>query len=208
MPVVALTCVLLIVQLLATLIFAAVTESPHWIHVAGVATSLLLVAAWVRWRMHLNMRDIGLAWQGMWTVQAVLLSATVGVLLVATWILSTSGPLRVTFTDHLVSTSSYFSAFSVVLLSPIYEEAVYRGLYYPALKRSLGRGGALVAQAMLFSLLHFDFFADGSIERSAARFVLGGVLGLLYEYSRSLYSPIACHAAVNAGGVFLAMPLT
>jgi membrane protease YdiL (CAAX protease family) len=81
-------------------------------------------------------------------------------------------------------------------LAPVYEEVIFRGLLYPALRRRLPRGSSVVLCAACFALVHF------SPAQMPALFVLGLALAWLYERTGTLAAPIAFHAAFN-GFTFL-----
>lgn len=79
-----------------------------------------------------------------------------------------------------------------VVLAPIAEEILFRGLALPVLARHIGTAGALVATAALFAAVHMNAAA------SAPLFVLGLVFGLAYLYTGSLTPAIVLHSVFNA----------
>lgn len=78
-----------------------------------------------------------------------------------------------------------------VVLAPLVEEVLYRGLLYPTLKRKWGKAVGLLVSAGLFAILH------SHAQTLAALFVLGLVLGHVYERTGTLAAPMALHAAFN-----------
>jgi len=84
------------------------------------------------------------------------------------------------------------TGFAVVVLAPLAEEFVFRGVLYTGLRRSFGPVLAAVASAAVFSAIHQSAYG------AVALFGLGFGMALLYERSGSLASPIAVHAAFNA----------
>lgn len=82
----------------------------------------------------------------------------------------------------------------MVLLFPVLEELVFRGLLFYQLGRTrLGLVGAVVLPALLFALLHVQYGALGM------GFVLldGLLFGLARAHSRSVLLPMAMHVLGN-----------
>ncbi|MCK9223272.1 MAG: CPBP family intramembrane metalloprotease [Limnochordia bacterium] len=85
----------------------------------------------------------------------------------------------------------------IVVIVPFAEELFFRGLTLGAFKERLGTTGAMVFSSLFFSLAHLyiiNFFPV---------FVLGALLALLYERTRSLVPCIIAHATVNGIAVLL-----
>ncbi len=77
----------------------------------------------------------------------------------------------------------------VVVIGPLIEEFVFRGLI---LRRWIARRGlwrGVIGSSIIFALLHPPFWLGA--------FVVGVFLSLLYLVTRSLYVPIAFHALYN-----------
>ncbi len=79
-----------------------------------------------------------------------------------------------------------------VLLAPIAEEMLFRGILYPTLKRSGHRQLALWASAVLFASIHLNLMAFVPLT------FLALVLTWLYEKTGSLLAPIVTHGLFNA----------
>lgn len=83
------------------------------------------------------------------------------------------------------------------IIAPIFEEILFRGLFYQALKKRVGIFRAVVISSMLFSFLHFN----------TAQFLpimgLGALLCLIFEYTGSLVPAIFIHIFNN--GMFLGL---
>jgi membrane protease YdiL (CAAX protease family) len=82
-----------------------------------------------------------------------------------------------------------------VLLAPILEELIYRGLVQPRLRRALGPAISVILSGLAFWGLHcVDRGGLGSWNQ-----LLGGwVLAWAYERTRSLLAPTVLHALGNA----------
>ncbi|MFM1770709.1 MAG: hypothetical protein RJA22_3238 [Verrucomicrobiota bacterium] len=82
-----------------------------------------------------------------------------------------------------------------LVLAPVAEEILFRGILYPAIKQQGHPRLALAASAVLFSAIHFNQLAFIPF------IVLAVLLTLLYERTGSLLAPILAHAAFNAANV-------
>lgn len=95
---------------------------------------------------------------------------------------------------------------SAVLVAPILEESIFRGLIQSVMVEALGesRRWAVVGVAsFVFALIHgFEHW-----QALPGLFVLGMVLGWLYERSGSLWPGIALHMAFNGLNILLAILL-
>jgi membrane protease YdiL (CAAX protease family) len=84
-----------------------------------------------------------------------------------------------------------------VVFAPIVEEALFRGILYPAIKR-LGRPRlALWLSSALFALVHFNMVTFLPL------MVFALVLVYLYETFQNLLAPVAAHAVFNAANFLL-----
>lgn len=81
---------------------------------------------------------------------------------------------------------------AVVVIAPISEELVFRGLVQPAMRESLGTAGTIVMTAVLFGAFHVHPLA------AIGAAVAGLVLGAVAIRARSVLAPMALHAGVNA----------
>ena len=79
-----------------------------------------------------------------------------------------------------------------VSVAPVFEEFLFRGFAYPALKQRFGLWRALVLVSAVFALSHWH----GPSFLPLFVFALG--LGLAYELTGSLVAPITMHALFNA----------
>jgi membrane protease YdiL (CAAX protease family) len=77
------------------------------------------------------------------------------------------------------------------VIAPVFEEFMFRGFAYPALKQRFGtwRGLTLVSAAFALSHLH--------VPSLVPLFVLAVGLGLAYEWTGSLLAPVTMHALFN-----------
>lgn len=85
--------------------------------------------------------------------------------------------------------------FIAVLLAPVSEELLYRGMLFAAISRRTGRTVGLIASSALFGLAHLNLYSFVLL------FAVGTVLALLVIRTESLVSSIAAHVAFNSAAV-------
>ncbi len=123
--------------------------------------------------------------------------------LILTYAAVISGSLFINFasTNTVIETGeqiSFFISFLVVVvLAPISEEILFRGLLYPKLKEKFHIVIAIILSASIFALIH------GSISASIATFILSLIFIFLYEKTNSIIPCIIFHACHNLFIFFL-----
>ena len=81
---------------------------------------------------------------------------------------------------------------SAVILAPICEEFIFRGLLYNTIKNRLGVHAGVWISAIIFTAVHF-YGVQGLLGVG----FFGVVMGYLYRYTNSLLPCILCHALFN-----------
>jgi membrane protease YdiL (CAAX protease family) len=79
-----------------------------------------------------------------------------------------------------------------IILAPVAEETLFRGILYPTIKQYGFPRAALWGTSALFALIHFNFAIFIPL------LLLALVLVWLYEKTDNLLAPIAAHVAFNA----------
>jgi membrane protease YdiL (CAAX protease family) len=85
----------------------------------------------------------------------------------------------------------YLTVFTI-LIAPVAEEILFRGILYPAIKQGGYPRVALWGTALFFAAIH------GSLTVFLPLLVLGLALAYLYEKTNNLLAPITAHAVFNA----------
>lgn len=80
---------------------------------------------------------------------------------------------------------------AMVVVAPIAEEIVFRGMVQQAARRALGRWFSVIFTGVVFAVWH------GQLWNVAALTLVGLFLGLVFEATGSLLASIAAHAAYN-----------
>jgi len=93
-----------------------------------------------------------------------------------------------------------FLVFAVVIMAPLLEEVLFRGLLLQALRRRMPFWPAALVVTALFSALHALQFQD-YLPALAGIAALGLLLAWLRERSGSLWPPILVHAGFNLLGL-------
>ncbi len=88
-------------------------------------------------------------------------------------------------------------AMAAVVVAPVCEEILFRGYLYGAAKRFAGPWVAGIGSALIFAAAH------GSLMPLPPLFILGCLLVLSYEWTGSLWAPIAIHFCFNGATVLL-----
>lgn len=94
-------------------------------------------------------------------------------------------------------------ALQALVIAPLWEEAVYRGLMLQMLRRYVPTWLALAIPTFIFAGTHFTFSYHNAIFAAA----VGLWFSRLALRSRSLYPAILGHAGVNLGVLFILRPI-
>lgn len=98
----------------------------------------------------------------------------------------------------LTQSYEYIAAFiALVIIAPVVEETLFRGFLHTRMRKLTGRFGAIVIVSALFGAIHLQ------LNVAVDTFALGLVLGLLREYTGSIYSSIALHMIKNGLAYYL-----
>lgn len=101
-------------------------------------------------------------------------------------------------TPGIMSISVALAVFSLVIIAPIVEEIVFRGLLFGALAARLGVVASALITALLFGAAHGDLVLFPSLV------AIGFIAALAYAATGNLWVAIALHAVNNAlGAIFL-----
>ena len=80
---------------------------------------------------------------------------------------------------------------SIVVLGPIIEEILFRGILYESLKAKHSKRSAIVISSIIFSIIHLN------IIQGINAFFAGIIFCMAYEKNRSILVPILMHTANN-----------
>ena len=87
--------------------------------------------------------------------------------------------------------SLFFLLLLAVVVAPLVEEALFRGILLPVLMKKMGAGTAVVVSSLFFAVIHQH------LPSMAPLFILALVLAMLYIHSGSLWAPIVLHGIFN-----------
>ena len=87
--------------------------------------------------------------------------------------------------------------FNAVVLAPLWEELIFRGLFFGLLKSRWGTLVALVVTSLVFAGYHFSLTAFLPL------FCVSMALGYVYSQTRSIYFAILTHAIFNGMNLLL-----
>jgi hypothetical protein len=83
--------------------------------------------------------------------------------------------------------------FNTIILAPLLEECLCRGLIYSPLYRKVGRGLAMILSSLIWAIGHFE-----SLLPSIGIFMVGIIMAWLYDRRGSLLHPIIFHMFKNS----------
>ncbi|UTD05094.1 CPBP family intramembrane metalloprotease [Treponema denticola] len=112
-----------------------------------------------------------------------------------------SGKKNITIYDILILEKSLrpcfepFMLIGSVIISPIFEEILYRGLMYNKLKEISNASIAILISSILFALLHIPKYGFGI--NTFFLFLVGILLAYCYEKTDNIYVPILVHSINN-----------
>ena len=86
-----------------------------------------------------------------------------------------------------------------VLVAPVTEELIFRGLTLRILEGAFPFWAANILQALYFGIIH------GNLVQGGYAFLAGMVLGYLVKRNGTLAAGILCHFGVNLSGVLLGL---
>lgn len=92
---------------------------------------------------------------------------------------------------------SILAMVSVVILIPMFEEILFRGLIFNELRKNINIYVAIIIQAIIFAVFH------GNLLQGIYTFILGVILSLLYMWTKSLWANILCHIVYNLFGTII-----
>ena len=90
----------------------------------------------------------------------------------------------------------YLLLVTMFTFGPVAEELFFRGLIYNALRQRIAFLPAIIIQAFLFMLVHFRC-PERDITSLSLIFALGIVLAAVYEWRKTIWSPVIVHAFQN-----------
>lgn len=85
------------------------------------------------------------------------------------------------------------------IISPIYEEILYRGVFYTFFRDRYGMWGGMFISSIIFTVVHIPTYNTLPVN-----FLSGVVFAWLYEKTNSILSAMIAHALFN----FIAVLLT
>ena len=188
--------------------------------VQGIVTDtvgLIIVILWLirwhpEWRQAIGFppkgRRLREALTGAALGLAVLIAASVASAIILAILQSATGGAKQTLPDQVRSDLSPGAvlAFAVLALvvAPITEEFVFRGLLFRTIRDRHRFLVAAIVSALLFGAVHFVAVNDwqSTVALQATMVITGLGLATIYEKRGNLVASIAAHAAFNAVAVF------
>ncbi len=99
--------------------------------------------------------------------------------------------------ETLLGGSVWLSLFVTVILAPLAEELLFRGITMRKAEKIMPFMAANILQAILFGIYH------GNLIQGTYAFAMGLILGFVVEYFHSIWASILLHAFVNGSAELL-----
>jgi len=138
-----------------------------------------------------------------WSIGQLVIStaAAFGAAVVLNLLIAVSGLMEL-FPSYAEQSAASFAgqpplllAAAVVVVGPIAEELVFRGMTYERIRNYLGVKPAVIISSLMFGLWH------GNVVQFVYAFIVGIILSVYYEKSGSLHACVLAHMAMNAFAV-------
>lgn len=187
---------LLLAEQLAAQILDEAMAMTFW---AGIATLLIF---WIRFAVRKKnfLKEVeikAISAKGILPIVVFGLSFNVIVSVVVSYFPWPQAWMDAYMTNSAPLDGSLMSWLAAVLMAPVLEEIVFRGLIYTRLKKGMPTIVAAVLASLVFGLMH------GTIIWVIYAFVLGMVMTWVFERYQSLTANIIFHLAFNAMGLIL-----
>jgi len=101
--------------------------------------------------------------------------------------------------EQLIGGNIWLSLLTTVILAPLAEEFLFRGVTMGMAKKFMPFMAANILQAVLFGVYHMNWI------QGVYAFVLGLILGFTAEYFHSIWASILLHAFVNGSAQLLGL---
>ena len=101
--------------------------------------------------------------------------------------------------EQLLGGNIFLSLFVTVILAPLAEEFLFRGITLKKAQKIMPFMAANVLQSVLFGIYHMNWI------QGVYAFVLGMILGFTAEYFHSIWASILLHAFVNGSAEILSL---
>lgn len=92
------------------------------------------------------------------------------------------------------SESYIIQIIAIVIIAPLFEEFVFRGIIFTELKKGFAIKNAIIIQAIFFGIYHLN------ITQGIYAFVLGCVMGMVVYWTNSIWASITMHFSINLLG--------
>lgn len=129
-----------------------------------------------------------------WLIPVLIIAATAFSIILERISVLLPMPLKVREIFERVFTKDLFSFMSVVIIAPIVEEILCRGIILKGLLKNYAPNKAIIISAILFSVLHLNPW------QAIPAFFGGLFLGWIYYKTQSVIPGMIFHAAINTTG--------
>ena len=168
---------------------------PYVIFAFGVAVKYYIIIILLKWRSSksygqnnkspLNLRNYGYAALMIIAFRLIFDNS------LTLWVSTISMPNFINEAFQELSVSPIILLLSVIVVAPIYEEIIFRGILLRGMANKFNPTVALVISALFFALVHMN------IPQGINAFLLGLAVGFIYLKTESIYLSIFAHFMNN-----------
>jgi len=183
-------------------------------NISGIYAILIILAAWLVIRALLRSNPLAIRREpvkkGTWAAAALLMAGVSGAIMLLMAGIQALGQtvpfIDQALQDYIKLSQNFISSGNILLVIlttcfvvPIAEDLVFRGIIQGELRRVMPGWTAVLLQGVIFALVH------GNPIQITYVIIPAIMLGAVYEWTKSIYVPIAMHMLFNFAGA--AIPL-
>jgi len=183
---------LLLTLAVVTLCYALIGDLANYIYFVGMLFIIIILrrARRISLTLLIGTLPASYSWLGILIIALVLLSYASGAIILVVYpLMMIDAELVSEFLVQPFDNTPVHAFVMTVLLAPVLEEIVFRGLLFTRMAAKWGITTGVIVSSLLFGILHFEFLVGA--------FVIGVVVCVIYVRSKTLLIPMAIHGVYN-----------
>lgn len=183
---------LLLTLALVTLCYTLIGDLANYIYFVGMLLIIIILrrAKRISLTFLIGRLPTSYSWLGILMIALVLLTYASGAIILVVYPLTMiDAELVSEFLVQPLGNTPVHAFVMTVLLAPVLEETVFRGLLFTRMAAKWGMTAGVIVSSLLFGILHFEFLVGA--------FVIGVVVCVMYVRSKTLLIPMAIHGLYN-----------
>ena len=176
----------------ATLTYGVLQDLSNYIYFVGMLVIVVTLKKMrkIKMRVLVGRKPYSYRWLSTLFISLVLLCyANAAIILVIYPLILLDSEVIAEFFMQSLDKTPIHAFVMTVLLAPVLEELVFRGLVFTRLCMKWGMTLGIILSSLFFGLLHFEFFVGA--------LVIGVVLCVIYVRTKTLLVPMSIHGVYN-----------